>query len=55
MSIAKLGNYDKLYEWLGTKKKGKYVFRLAKGRKIQYRDFKIFGDYDKRVFISGKK
>ena len=58
MSKAKLKKYDELYERLGTKEGEKEVYRLAKEREKQSRDFRnvwCIKDEDRRVLTKEKK
>ena len=58
VSKAKLKKYDELYERLGTKEGGKEVYRLAKEREKQSRDFRnvwCIKDEDRRVLTEEKE
>ena len=58
MSKAKLKKYDELYERLGTKEGEKEVYRLAKEREKQSRDFRNvwrIKDEDRRVLTKKRK
>ena len=58
VSKAKLGKYDELYERLGTKEEEKEMYRLAKEREKQSRDFRnvwCIKDEDRRVSTKNKE